>query len=288
MISILNQFTALLAEGEQMLLSSGSPTPELDAQLLLAHVLGMDRMKMLVDPPDSLPVFASDAYRRILARRHAGEPVFYITGSKEFHNYVFNVNPAVLIPRPETEELVEAVLKRFPNEQLAVADVGTGSGCIAITLGLERPAWRVCALDVSEKALETARENAEILNAANVEFFHSDLLAGVEGLFDVIVSNPPYIDFAKSGSLQVEIRKYEPALALYAEEKGMKIIKELAAQSATRLKPGGAFFCEIGYDQKNAVERIFDENIWESVSFIKDISGHHRIAAAVLKGDNEI
>jgi release factor glutamine methyltransferase len=283
MISILNQFTALLAEGEQMLRSSASQSPELDAQLLLAHVLGLDRMKMLVDPPEEIPVSAPDVFRRMLARRHAGEPIFYIIGRKGFHNYVFNVNPSVLIPRPETEELVEAVLKRFPDEPLAVADVGTGSGCIAITLGLERASWRVSALDVSEKALETARENAAGLKASNVEFFRSNLLSGVGGEFDVIVSNPPYIDVADSGTLRVEIIKHEPPLALFAEENGLKIIRELAAQSAARLKPGGTFFCEIGFDQKNAVEGFFDER-WEQVSFLKDISGHHRIAVAVLRG----
>ena len=284
MISMLNLFTALMAEGEEALSKSGSSTPELDSQLLLAHVLGMERARMLVDPPEEIPLAARELFRRMLSRRAAGEPLFYITGSKGFHNYVFGVSPSVLIPRPETEELVEAVLSRFSNEPpMSAADVGTGSGCIAVTLGLERPSWRVTALDVSENALDVARENARRLGATNVEFARSDLLSGVKGNFDLVVSNPPYVDFAQSESLQVEIREHEPPVALYADEGGLKVIRDLVAQSADRLKPGGAFFCEMGFDQKTAVEKLFDPAVWGGLEFLKDLSGHCRVATARKK-----
>ncbi len=284
MIPTQSRLAALVAEGGGLLEKSGSSTPELDSQLLLAHVLGMERSKMLVDPPEEIPADAPDFFRGLLERRAAGEPLFYITGSKGFHNHVFNVNASVLVPRPETEEMVEAVLKRFSNERpLAVADVGTGSGCIAITLGLERPSWLMTAVDVSEDALNVARKNARRLGAANVSFARSDLFSGVRGLFDVVVSNPPYVDFALSGALQVETRKYEPSVALYAEENGLGVIRELVAQSARRLTTGGSFFCEIGFDQKNAVSEFFDPAIWSDVGFIKDVAGHDRIATADKK-----
>ncbi|MBI5178264.1 MAG: peptide chain release factor N(5)-glutamine methyltransferase [Nitrospinae bacterium] len=266
-----------------MLRSSSAATPELDAQLLLAHLLGRDRAAMLMDPPDYLPPEAPDAYRRLLARRAAGEPVFYITGKKEFHNYVFYVDPSVLIPRPETEEMVEAALKRFPGpEPKAVCDVGTGSGCIGITLALERPQWRVTAVDVSEKALEVAKINAQHLNAANITFAKSDLFSAVPEKFDLIVSNPPYVDVAVRGGLQVEVRKFEPPIALFAEESGLKVIRQLVAEAAEHLNPGGAFFCEIGYDQKEAVEKLFYPAVWKEVVFIKDLAGHDRIVSAAV------
>ncbi len=284
MVLIINEFTALLAEGKKVLTAARSATPELDAGFLLADLLGIERAKMLLDPPADIPVGTAELFRRRIARRAAGEPVQYITGKKEFYDHTFKVDPAVLIPRPETEELVEAVLKRFPRgAALTAADAGTGSGCIAISLGLERPEWRVTAIDVSAAALEIARENAARLGAANITFVQSDLFAAVPGPFDIIVSNPPYIDHGVKDTLQVEVRKFEPPLALFAAERGLAVIRELAAQSAERLKPSGIIFCEIGYDQKEAVEKFFEDGLWADVTFLKDISGHDRIVRAVRR-----
>lgn len=284
MVLIINEFTALLAEGKKVLTAARSATPELDAGFLLADLLGIERAKMLLDPPADIPVGTAELFRRRIARRAAGEPVQYITGKKEFYDHTFKVDPAVLIPRPETEELVEAVLKRFPRgAALTAADAGTGSGCIAISLGLERPEWRVTAIDVSAAALEIARENAARLGAANISFVQSDLFAAVPGPFDIIVSNPPYIDHGVKDTLQVEVRKFEPPLALFAAERGLAVIRELAAQSAERLKPSGIIFCEIGYDQKEAVEKFFEVDPWTEVTFLKDISGHDRIVRAVRR-----
>lgn len=281
MIQLINEFTTLLAEGKKALTAARCRTPELDAGLLLADLLGTERARMLLDPPATLPTGTADIFRRRIARRAAGEPVHYITGKKEFYNHTFRVGPAVLIPRPETEEMVEAVLGLFPRgAALAVADVGAGSGCIAISLGLERPEWRVTAIDLSADALDIARENAARLGAGNISFVQSDLFTAVSGPFDIIVSNPPYIDYGVKETLQVEVRKFEPPLALFAAERGLAVIRELVAQSAGRLKPGGSFFCEIGYDQKAAVEKFFEDGPWANVIFIKDIAGHDRIVRA--------
>ncbi|MBI5638435.1 MAG: peptide chain release factor N(5)-glutamine methyltransferase [Nitrospinae bacterium] len=281
MIQLINEFTTLLTEGKRALTAARCRTPELDAGLLLADLLGIERARMLLDPPATLPTGTADIFRRRIARRAAGEPVHYITGKKEFYNHTFRVGPAVLIPRPETEEMVEAVLRLFPRgAALAVADVGAGSGCIAISLGLERPEWRVTAIDLSADALDIARENAARLEAANISFVQSDIFTAVPGPFDIIVSNPPYIDYGVKETLQVEVRKFEPPLALFAAERGLAVIRELVAQSAGHLKPGGSFFCEIGYDQKAAVEKFFEDGPWTDVVFIKDISGHDRIVRA--------
>lgn len=284
MVLIINEFTALLAEGRKALGATRCATPELDAEFLLADLLGIERAKMLLDPPSSLPPDTADLFRRRIARRAAGEPVQYITGKKEFYDHTFRVGPAVLIPRPETEEMVEAALKHFPRgSALNVADAGTGSGCIAISLGLQRPEWRVTAIDLSADALDIARENAARLGANNISFVRSDLFASVPGPFDLIISNPPYIDYGVKDTLQVEVRKFEPPLALFAAERGLAVIRGLIAQSAERLKPSGMIFCEIGYDQKEAVEKFFEDGPWTDVTFLKDISGHDRIVRATRR-----
>lgn len=281
MRGILNEFTSLLAEGKSVLDAAGCATPQLDAELLLASVLDMERPRMLLDPPYTLPAGTSDRYRRLLARRAAGEPVQYITGQKEFYNHTFAVSPAVLIPRPETEELVDLVLKRRgPAAALAACDIGTGSGCIGISLALARPAWRITAADVSDAALDTARQNAARLGASNIAFVKSDLFGEIGGTFDVIAANPPYIDAERRETLQVEVRKFEPPIALFAEERGLKVVRALVTQAAERLNPGGLFFCEIGYDQKEAVEKLFENPAWKAVTFHKDLAGHYRIVEA--------
>lgn len=284
MVSISSEFTSLLAEGKKALAAAQCPTPELDAGFLMADLLGMERAHMLLDPPASIPSSMAEAFRQRIARRVVGEPVHYITGKKEFYNHTFKVDPAVLIPRPETEEMVEAVLKQFPRgAALAVADAGTGSGCIAISLGLERPEWRLTAIDLSTDALEIARENAARLGAANISFVQSDLFTGVSGAFDLIISNPPYIDYGVKDTLQVEVAKFEPPVALFAAERGLAVIRGLIAQSAERLRSSGVIFCEIGYDQKEAVKKFFEDGPWADVTFLKDISGHDRIARAARR-----
>ncbi len=284
MVPLNSELATLLAEGKKALAVTGCPTPELDAGFLMADLLGIERAQMLLDPPASIPPGAAETFRRRIARRVAGEPVHYITGKKEFYNHTFKVNPAVLIPRPETEEMVEAVLKQSPRGvALTVADVGTGSGCIGISLGLERPEWRVTAIDLSAAALDIGRENAARLGAVNVSFVQSDLFAALPGQFDIIVSNPPYVDHGAKNALQVEVRKFEPPLALFAAERGLAVIRELVAQSAERLRPSGVIFCEIGYDQKEAVQKFFEDGLWTDVTFLKDISGHDRIARAARR-----
>ena len=275
---------SLLEEGVAELARSESDTPELDAQLLLSHALGMERSFMLVDPPKQVKNSAKTAYRQFLARRAAGEPVAYITGVREFYKSSFMVNGGVLIPRPETELLVEEILQRFDAKtKIGLLDIGTGCGCIALSLSLERPNWKITATDCSENALTVAKQNRESLGVKNVEFLQSDLFGNVNGKYDVICSNPPYVDEALKEELQVELREYEPAQALFTAAGGLAVIKKLVRQVGDYLKPGGLFICEIGYDQQREVEKLFDTKTWSEPAFHRDLQGHMRVVSAVYE-----
>ncbi len=275
---------ALLEEAAAELSRTGTDTPELDAQLLLSHALGVDRVNMLANPHLDIGPSAENAFRRFLARRAAGEPVAYITGLKEFYKHAFAVNRSVLIPRPETEVLVEETLRKFGGDpRLSLLDVGAGCGCIALSLAAERPGWDITATDISQEALSMARHNGKRLGVENVKFILSDLFSAVDEKFDVIVSNPPYVDEAVRQNLQVELREYEPATALFTTEGGLKVIRELVRKAPGYLKPGGFFICEIGYDQRQEVEKLFDAAVWSGISFHHDLHGHMRVVSAVYK-----
>ena len=279
---------ALLEEGVAELARSESDTPELDAQLLLSRALGMERMFMLADPPQHVQNSTKAAYRRFLARRAAGEPVAYITGVREFYKSSFMVNGAVLIPRPETELLVEEILRRFDTKtKIGLLDIGTGCGCIALSLSMERPNWEITATDLSPEALTVAKQNAKSFGVENIRFIQSDLFSAINGRYDVICSNPPYIDGAIRENLQVELREYEPATALFTTDSGLTVIKELVRKVGDYLEPGGLFICEIGYDQANAVEKLFDTPAWSQINFHRDLQGHMRVASAVYKAKLE-
>ncbi len=276
------EYRELLAEGEAFLSSANKESPRLDAEVLLASAMGMERAEMLLDFSDSVDPNAESDYWGYIERCAKGEPVAYITGGKDFYKHRFSVNRSTLIPRPETEELVEAVLKKFGANagDLSLLDVGTGSGCIAISLALERPRWEIIATDISPETLSVATKNARRLRAENVKFVASDLFCNVRGKFDVIVSNPPYIDEKERETLQVEVCEYEPYSALFTEDGGMKIIKELIEKAPDYLEPGGTLFCEIGFDQKEIIEKFLEENGWTNINFLRDISGHWRVFTA--------
>ncbi len=271
----------MLAEGRKIL--SKSHTPALDAEILLAHALGISREKLLLNAPSRMGDSAVQLFKNFLERRKKSEPVAYITGKKDFYESTFRVNGSVLIPRPETELLVETVLDMFADEPMRLLDVGAGSGCIPISLALERPRWRITAVDISSYALETAMENGKMLDAANVEFIQSDFFDSVEGRFDVIVSNPPYIDERERDFIMPDVRDYEPPEALFAENGGLGAIEKLLEESPRYLNPGGAFLCEIGAGQKEAVRGMIDSRIWKTVSFLDDLAGHPRLLIAGLK-----
>ena len=279
---------SLLEEGVAELARSESDTPELDAQVLLSHTLGMERVFMLVDPPQQVQNSTKAEYRRFLARRAAGEPVAYITGVREFYKSSFMVNSAVLIPRPETELLVEVILEGFDAKtKIRLLDIGTGCGCIALSLSMERPDWKITATDCSENALTVANKNSEKFGVENVEFIQSDLFSSINGKYDVICSNPPYVDEAIKENLQLELREYEPATALFTTANGLAIIKELVRKVGDHLKPGGLFICEIGYDQQRAVEKLFDTPAWSQINFHRDLQGHMRVVSAVYKSERK-
>ena len=261
------------------LLKAISREPQRDAALLLCRILGKDRAWMLAHPNVPLASAQILSYEALLARRAKHEPMQYILGEQEFYGLPFSVTPDVLIPRPETEHLVEAALERLPIDQPAsIADVGTGSGAIAVTLAHARPLAQIAALDLSQPALQIARANAEALQVSDrVRFLESDLLTAVAGeRFDLIVSNPPYVP--EGEILEPQVRDWEPSAALYAGPDGLSIYERLIPQACQALVPGGWLLLEIGHDQRPAIEAMLAG--WRDVSFIDDLQGIPRVATA--------
>ena len=260
-------------------LTSTSQYPRRDAELILAHVLGCDQTALLTHPERLLSPVEADQFESLLKRRLASEPVQYLTGAQEFFGLLFEVTPDVLIPRPETEHLVEAVLERFdPEANLRIVDVGTGSGAIAVALAHALPQSRVTALDLYPAALEVARRNAQRHGVIDrVTLRQSDLLAAASAAeFDVVVSNPPYI--ADGEKLEPQVANYEPRFALYAGPTGLEAYERLIPQACKVLKPRGWLIMEIGYGQRPALEALLGG--WSEVSFVPDLQGIPRVALA--------
>jgi release factor glutamine methyltransferase len=258
-------------------------TASRDAELLLLHVLQISRATLIAYPDRELLSDQQALYESLIRRRLQHEPIQYIIGQQEFYGLNFHVTPAVLIPRPETEHLVEAVLKLLPpNQPLKIADVGTGSGAIAIALAVHLPHATITALDISLDALAIAAANArEHAVADRIRFLQSDLLGAVradEEAFDAIVSNPPYIPETDRGSLHPQVRDHEPATALFAGETGLDIYRRLIPQAHNALKPNGLVALEIGHGQQIALTELLSG--WQSVSFVEDLQQIPRIALA--------
>lgn len=250
---------------------SGVDSPRLEAQVLAAHVLRVDRSWLLAHPDHDFPEVAGEG---LLQRREAKEPLAYLTGYREFRGREFGVDASVLIPRHETEELVEAALA-FDLQQARVLDLGTGSGILAVTLKLERPEWELTAVDISPEALATASANARF-HAANVRFVHSD---GFEALlgesYDLIVSNPPYI--GDDEELPSEVRDHEPAGALFSGPTGLEFYARLAREAATHLEDGGLILLEVGHTQSSEVRALFEGAGWKHETTRRDLSGVERV-----------
>lgn len=264
-----------LLEAERRLAVAGVDGARFEAQLLAAHGLGKSRSWVIAHPEAPIDAAALEAGLR---RRECREPLAYLTGLREFYGRAFQVAPAVLIPRQETEVLVEACLRLAPTGTCRVLDVGTGSGCIAISLQLERPAWEVWATDLSQDALAMAQKNADNLGASEVRFLQSNLFEGLEGMgFDLIVSNPPYI--ADGEALMPEVGQHEPPEALFAGPTGLEIYGRLARESRPHLSPNGRLLVEIGAGQEGAVLRLFAEAGWILVEATHDLSGVVRVLA---------
>lgn len=261
---------------------STTPLPRLEIQLLLAHALGVPRSWLLGHDRDALSPNQVEPIEALLRRRLEGEPMAYILGRREFYGRDFQVRPGVLIPRPETELLLEQALERLPlHSATSALDIGTGSGVLAISLALERPNCRVTACDISPAALDAAGSNAHDWNA-RVELLESDVFARLPGRrFDLIVSNPPYIAAADPHLTRGDLR-FEPPEALASGPDGLDVLERLIAQAPEHLHPGGALLLEHGWDQGAAVrERLIRAGFAEVFS-IRDLAGHERVSGGHL------
>ncbi len=253
---------------------AGIESSLLEAQLLAAHVMEKSRAWALAHSNNSIN---AEKCLPILARRLKKEPLPYILGYKEFYGRNFTVNNSVLIPRNDTETLIDAVLKGSSKEEsLDVLDIGTGSGCIAITLALECKNWHISASDISIEALKLAIGNAEILNA-KVDFYESNLFQNLpEKKWNIIVSNPPYID-KNDPEVETTVHNFEPHQALYADNNGLYFYQQLAHKSKNYLTSNGSIYLEIGYQQKSEIMKVFVSQGWLYRETIKDLSGRDRV-----------
>jgi release factor glutamine methyltransferase len=259
---------------------AGSGLVPLDAQVLLAHVLGRDRSWLAAHERDLLPRTEVERFFALAKRRRDGEPVAYLTGVREFWGLPLAVSPAVLIPRPETETLVELALARLPvDRDVAVLDLGTGSGAIALAIAHERPRARVVATDVSAGALAVARVNARRLDISNVEFVEADWYDGVPELrVDLIAANPPYVEAGDRHLTEGDLR-FEPRAALVAAGDGLGALRPIVGGARAHLAPGGTLVVEHGYDQSDAVRRLFGVAGFADVVVARDLAGFARVVA---------
>jgi release factor glutamine methyltransferase len=275
----------VLAWAAEDLKKRGTSSPRLDAELLLAKVLSSDRVGLIVDADRPLAKDELARYRELHQRRRAGEPVAYLLGVREFYGRPFRVDRRVLIPRPDTEHLVEVALARTRALSLSarVLDLCTGSGCVAVTLARERPTTRVRGADISPDALTVAAENALRLGAYNVGFVLSDLFAAFRSgrdRFDLITANPPYIADAEIPALTVDIRDYEPRLALGGGRDGLDIVRRIVTGAPAFLAADGVLAMEIGSDQGPAAREILTGLGYREVSVQRDYAGLDRVVSA--------
>ncbi|HVF42146.1 MAG TPA: peptide chain release factor N(5)-glutamine methyltransferase [Pyrinomonadaceae bacterium] len=280
-----------LREASEALRAAGVAEPRREAVSLLSHALGRGRAFLVTHSGESLTAERLRSYLSAVGRRAAGEPSQYIKGSQEFYGLDFEVNENVLIPRPETELLVETALELLKGTRAPlVCDVGTGSGCIAVSLTHTRADARAVALDVSPAALEVAARNAGRNGVADrIDFFVSDCFDALApdgragARFDLVASNPPYIAEDDLESLQREVRDHEPRVALTPGGDGLSVIRRLVSESPRHLKPGGHLLVEIGFDQHEHVAALVDARVWTLLDIHKDLQGIPRTVALRLK-----
>jgi release factor glutamine methyltransferase len=298
-----------LKQGIAELRDARVPSFTLAAELLLLHVLGRDRTWIYAHPEEDISAPDRERYSALIRRRAAGEPTQHLTGKQEFWGLEFEVTPDVLIPRPETEHVIEVALDRLAIRErragrpqktdgagLRIADIGTGSGCIAIALAKELPGATFVATDTSAAALAVAGRNAARHNLADrVRFVEANLLEGSgewrvasgekkspggQLCFDVIVSNPPYVGRREAGTLMREVREHEPGIALYGGEEGYELYADLIAQAEKHLLPGGILVLELGHNSLPAVQPLLDASTWTKVGVTNDLAGIPRVLAA--------
>lgn len=253
-----------------------------EAELIVADTLHMERVALYASPERHLSPAEQKRLTELLERRCAGEPLPYLVGYTEFYRCRLEVTPQVLIPRPETEELVERLVRDYPSPPARILDLGTGSGAIAIALAAAWPASSFVAADLSAEALAVARRNAMLNGVAErIRFVQSDWFSHIEGEFDLIVSNPPYVPTARVVAAQDELR-YEPRLALDGGERGLDALARIIGESPSHLRWRGALYLEIGSDQGACVRKLFQEvGVFEQIEIWQDLAGHDRFARGI-------
>ena len=262
----------------------GLESPRLDAEVLLCEALATDRVKLIVESQRPLEPAELSRYRDLIKRRRSGEPIAYILGRREFFGLQFRVDRRALIPRPDTEALLEVALARTREHYMFgnALDLCTGSGCVAIAFAKQRPTWRVTALDASEEAIALAVENATRLGAVfGIRFGVGDLTAPLaeSERFDVITANPPYIPSADIASLDPGIRDFEPRAALDGGADGLAIVRRVVTESAPRLVPGGILAVEVQYDQSDRVAELFEQAGLSEIERRRDYGAHERVVS---------
>jgi release factor glutamine methyltransferase len=275
-------------QGTELLKNAGNEAPAQDAGVLLCYVADCGKVHLYAHSAEELSNATADRYFSMLERRAAGEPLQYLTGRQEFMSLPFIVGPGVLVPRQDTELLVETVLSYCKEhvKKAEILDIGAGSGCISVSLAYYLPACRITSVDKMQNALDIARENA-LLNhvAERVEFLKSDLFDGLAGRqFDVIVSNPPYIRSEDIPELQREVRCFEPLEALDGGADGLDFYRSIVAAAPTYISEGGLLAFETGYDQAASVARLM-QDVFQNIQIAKDLAGIDRVVAGILKNN---
>ncbi len=278
---------ALLLEATGVLTTAGISSARLDCEVLLAHVMGKDRLFLAVHRNEEVPEEAERAFRGLLQRRREHEPVAYLTGMREFMSLTFSVEPGVLIPRPDTETLVEYVIEKLKSEENpGILDLCTGSGAIAVSLAYYLKNSFVTAVDISKTCVAVARNNAEKNGVSNrVQVIEQDVFRlSAEKTYDCVVSNPPYIPTAVVEGLERDVKEYEPKTALDGGADGLDFYRHLATLGADLLRSGGLFALEVGHDQAEIVQHLLEEtNRFESTGLCCDLAGIRRVVYAVKK-----
>lgn len=260
----------------------GIESPRLDAEILVAHALRIDRMKVILEALRPLEAGELAMLRELVKRRRAHEPIAYLRGEREFYGHTFKVDARVLIPRPDTEALVEVALARSADVSLSMRllDLCTGSGCVAIAIAKARPTAEVVASDVSDGALAVARDNALRLGAYNVSFVQGDLFAAVPAQrFDVITANPPYIATAEIPTLMPDVREFEPRLALDGGADGLDLVRRIVAEAPGWLEADGVLALEVGAGEAPAVRELFEAAGYREVKVERDYAKIERVVS---------
>jgi len=261
----------------------GIESPRLDAEVLLAHALSCSRTQLIIDMMRPLVGDELARFRDLVKRRRHREPVAYLRGEREFYGRTFRVDARVLVPRPDTETLIDVALARTRHLSMSarVLDLCTGSGCVALTLALTRPTTQVTATDISEEALALAQENALRLGAPSVAFVRADLFGELRGPFDLVTANPPYIASAEIATLAPDVQRFEPRLALDGGDDGLVLVRRIVDEAPRYLAKGGVLAMEIGAGQADAVAALFEARGFEDVSRARDLARIERVVSGV-------